>query len=204
MAQEKSAMMFATSAGFISTLVAELPRLPGTPVPTLFVTALAATVCALCSPMALLDTFRYVNFIKEEETQNSTEGKNAGGTPRFNGEATRLGEYTWRVRARMAREAEMDPGEVKKQGPLGLRLVEQLSGPALRVAQQMPHSVLASKEGAEKLLDALATSLKPRRAQEARELYAAGAREGGILSRQATPPSRCRPTWSVDRPGTRF
>ena len=129
--------MFAASAGFISTLVAELPRLPGTPVPTLFVTALAATVCALCSPMALLDTFRYVNFIKEEETQNSTEGKNAGGIPRFNGEATRLGEYTWRVRARMAREAEMDPGEVKKQGPLGLRLVEQLSGPALRVAQQM-------------------------------------------------------------------
>ena len=82
--------------------------------------------------------------------------------------------------------------------------MEQLSGPALRVAQQMPYFILASKEGAEKLLDALATSLKPRRAQEARELYAAGAREGGILSRQATPPSRCRPTWSVDRPGTRF
>ena len=68
MAQEKSAMMFITSAGFISTLVAELRRLLGTPVPTLFVTALAVTVCALYLPMALLDTFRYVNFIKEEET----------------------------------------------------------------------------------------------------------------------------------------
>ena len=56
--------------------------------------------------------------------------------------------------------------------------MEQLSGPALRVAQQMSHTVLASKEGAEKLLEALASSLKPRRAQEARELYAAGAREG--------------------------
>lgn len=37
-------------------------------------------------------------------------------------------------------------------------------------------------------MENLATSLKPQRAQEARELYAAGAREGGILSRQATEP----------------
>ena len=47
--------------------------------------------------MALL--VRYVNFIKEEEARNSAEGKFGGGIPMFNGEPTRLGEYTWRVRA---------------------------------------------------------------------------------------------------------
>ena len=120
---KKERTMFAASVGFISTLVAELPQLLGTLVPPFHVTALVATLRAPCLIMALLDTFRYdVNFIKEEETQNSAEGKNTGGVPRFNGEATRLGEYTWRVRARMAREAEMDPSEVRKQGPLGLRL----------------------------------------------------------------------------------
>ena len=114
----------AASVGFISTLVAELPQLLGTLVPPFHVTALAAKLRASCLVMALLDTFRYVNFIREEKTQNSTEGKNAGGILRFNGEATRLGEYTWRVCARMAREAEMDTSEVKKQGPRGFRLVE--------------------------------------------------------------------------------
>ena len=51
--------------------------------------------------------------------------------------------------------------EVKKLGPLGLRLVEGLSGSALKVAQQIPTKVLASPEGAEELLGHLTQALKP-------------------------------------------
>lgn len=105
----------------------------------------------------MLDTFRYVNFIKEAENVNSIDGKNGGGIPRFNGEATRLGEYAWRIRA----------------WPVRLSCAWWSNYPALRVAQQVPQSVLASKEGVKKLLESLASKLKPRRVQEARELYAA-------------------------------
>ena len=78
--------------------------------------------------------------------------------------------------------------ERKKCGPLGLRLAEHLSGPALRVAQLMSTSDLAAEKGAETLLKKLGESLKPRRIQEARELYQAGAQPGGVLSRQPQEP----------------
>ena len=116
----------------------------------------------------------------------STEGKN--GIPHYGGEPSKLTEYMFRVRTRMARESTMDESELKKHGPLGLRLVEGLSGPALRVAQQMSAKTLATPKGPDELLENLQASFKPRRVQEARELYAAGAKEGGMLSRQPTEP----------------
>ena len=82
----------------------------------------------------------------------------------------------------------MDKGEVKKLGPLSLRLIEGLSGPALRMAQQLEMKELTATAGVETLLTALNHGLKPRREQEARELYSAGAREGGVLSRQVGEP----------------
>ena len=135
---------------------------------------------------ALLETLKYrpdlQNGTTNHEDFNSAEGK--FGIPRFNGEATMLPEYTYRVRARAAKEKAMNKDEVEKLGPLGLRLVEGLRGQALRLAQQVNLSTLSSKDGAEALLKVFNETLKPRRAQEARELYAAGAREGGALSRQ--------------------
>lgn len=128
--------------GLVSTLVAELPKLQGIQVPLFPARPFEATSSLAVWIMALLDTFRYINFIKEEENSNSTEGKFGGSIPRYNGEPTRLGEHTWRVRATMAREAAMDENEVKKQGPLGLRLIEGLTGPALRVVQQTSYTVL--------------------------------------------------------------
>jgi len=49
-------------------------------------------------------------------------------------------------------------------------------------------SGLSSERGAEALLKTFNDNLKPRKAQEARELYAAGSREAGILSRQSGEP----------------
>ena len=138
--------------------------------------------------MSLIDAFRYSNFIRDEESFASTESRGAG-LPRYGGETSRLSEYSSRVRARMAKEKLIGEDEVKKLGPLGLRLVEGLSGSAFKVAQQIPTKVLASPEGAEELLGHLTQALKPRRTQEARELYQAGATpQGGIMSRQPQEP----------------
>ena len=91
---------------------------------------------------ALLDALRWPNFTQAEEdsTQMGTEGR--AGIPRFNGEPTRLAEYTFRVRAKQAKEQAMAYDEKKELGPLGLRLIEGLSGTAPRIAQTMGVSEL--------------------------------------------------------------
>ena len=135
---------------------------------------------------SLLESLRYERGSGPSGTSASDEvnGQAKYGIPRFGGEAAAITEYAFRVRARIAREAVMDKGEVKKQGPLGLRLLEGLRGPAFRLAQQMDMTELASEGGPEKLLNLFEKHLKPRKAQEARELYAAGSKDGGMLARQ--------------------
>jgi hypothetical protein len=53
--------------------------------------------------MALLETFKYKNFVAAEDLASFTDSK-GGNLPRFNGDPTKLMEYSWRVRARMTRE----------------------------------------------------------------------------------------------------
>lgn len=116
----------------------------------------------------------------------SAEGK--FGIPRFGGEPAALQEYSFRVRARMAREAAMDANEVKKLGPLGLRLIEGLRGQALKLAQTIETTELAKTRGPELLPELFEKALKPRKTLEARELYSAGSRDGGMMSRQHNEP----------------
>lgn len=54
----------------------------------------------------------------------------------------------------------------------------------MKLAQQLKPEELAKPSGADALLKIFNDTLKPRASQEARELYAAGSREGGILARQ--------------------
>ena len=82
------------------------------------------------------------------------------------------------------KEKSLEETELKKLGPLGLRLVEGLRGAALQVARSIPVDELASTAGPAILLKSLQESIQPRRKQEARELYNAGAMVGGMLSRQ--------------------
>ena len=82
--------------------------------------------------------------------RDQTESK--FGIPRFGGEPSALHEYTYRVRARVQRESHMDAGEIKRLGPLGLRLVEGLRGPALKLAQQLEPAKLATTEAPEILI----------------------------------------------------
>ena len=74
----------------------------------LFCTGSGALLQALCAPnallrtlalamAALLDALHWPNFVAEEDSVHmGTEGRQ--GIPRFNGEPTRLAEYTFRVR----------------------------------------------------------------------------------------------------------
>ena len=68
--------------------------------------------------------------------------------------------------------------------------------------RRISQDVLASDKGPSKILAELAATLRPRRTQEARELYLAGSREGGPLARQFGEPMsiyvlRRRSWWSI-------
>ena len=152
---------------------------------------------------ALLETLKYKPDSLQAGTTNEdfgTEGK--FGIPRFGGDPATLPEYTYRVMTRLEKEGKMSKEEVQKLGPLGLRLVEGLRGPALRLAQQVDIKTLGGDGGPKALLKVFHETLKPRKIQEARELYSAGAREGGPMARQLSEPmssyvSRRRAWWAA-------
>ena len=123
---------------------------------------------------ALLETLKYRADAFQGSTTNEdhgTEGK--FGIPRFNGDPMMLPEYTYRVKTRMEKESKMTKEEIDKLGPLGLRLVEGLRGPALRLVQQLDIQTLGASDGPKRILEVFHVNLKPRKAQEARELYSA-------------------------------
>ena len=62
-----------------------------------------------------------------------------------------------------ARTQAMDATEVKKLGPLGLRLVEGLRGQALQVAKGIDVKKLAADEWPLLLVDTLYKAFRPRR-----------------------------------------
>ena len=134
--------------------------------------------------MSALECLHWRNFNQTSDDLVGTEGKN--GVPRYDGEAAKLAEYSFRVKMMEARTAAMDQTEAKKLGPLGLRLIEGLRGQALQVAKGLDVKKLATDDGPTLLVDTLYKAFKPRRDQEARELYNAGAQTNGVLSRQPT------------------
>ena len=136
---------------------------------------------------SLLEALRFPKFLHDEEN-NSAFGLNHadGKVPRFNGDPTRFSEWQFRVRAKQRREKNMTKEKREELGPLGLRLLEGLSGHALQIAQLLSIDELEKEGGADYLMEKLITELRPRRQQQARELYEAGAQQGGMLSRQST------------------
>ena len=132
--------------------------------------------------MSIVECLKWQTFSQAQEEQTSTEGK--AGVPRFDGEVTKLAEYQFRVRLRQSRERAMDEAELKKLGPLGLRLIDGLRGPALQVARGLQVDKLSAPDGPTYLLQSLQAAFQPRSKQEARDLYQVGAQQGGILSRQ--------------------
>ena len=121
--------------------------------------ATTAIFAGSAAMLALLDSLRYdPSFGTAAALNKDLNAESKSGIPRF------------RVRTRIQRENLTDKDETKKYGPPGLRLIEGLRGSALRMAQSMEQSVLASEKGTEELLRTFENALKPRREQEAREL----------------------------------
>ena len=123
------------------------------------------------------------------------------GIARFDGSLHQLQEYSFRVRMRSLKEKSMDQGELKKIGSLGLRLVEELRGPALHIIKSIPEEVLSTEKGPDTIAQTLVKALRPRRQQEARELYLAGAKDHGPLSRQWGEPIATFKLCFDDKPG---
>ena len=141
-----------------------------------------STYSASCRAMSVLDSLRWHTFSQTHDKSASTEGKS--GVPRFDGDSARLAEYSFRVRLEQAREKAMAAEELKKRGPWGIRLIDGLRGPALQVARNLAVDKLAGDDGPGYLLQTMQTMLQLRNRQEARELYPAGALQGGPLSPQ--------------------
>ena len=134
----------------------------------------------------LLDSLRYARFIHDQDEAGGAATESRHGIPRYNGDASRLNEWMFRVKMLAEKEKSISEAEAKKLGSLPLRLVEGLSGQALKIAQQLDVKKLAAEGGTDYLIEKISTELRPRRMQQARELYEAGAQQGGILSRQAS------------------
>ena len=105
--------------------------------------------------------------------------------PRYDGEPSKLAEYSFRVKLLHTRLQHLDEAEAKKKGPLGLLLIDGLRGQALQVARELDPAKLAKPDGHKLLVDTLYKAFRPRRQQDARELYNAGAQTAGMLARQA-------------------
>ena len=156
--------------------------------------------------MSLLELLKFDPTSATQASQLNDESNSEGkfGIPRFNGEPSGLQEYGFCIRARVFREKQMDSAEVKKLGPLGLRMAEGLRGQALRLSQTMDMQELAQEDGPEKLLLALfEKSLKPRKAQEARELYAVGCKGWWNDEPANSRTYRCPPTSCAAKHGGR-
>ena len=135
---------------------------------------------------SVLDGLRYSRFLADEDaatgvTASTTEDRY--GIPRYNGDPSRLNEWIFRAKTLERKEAALTD-EQKKLGPLTLRLIECFSGQALKIAQGLDMAKLEKPDtGLTYLIDSLSGELRPRRLQQARELYEAGAQTGGIMAR---------------------
>lgn len=124
-----------------------------------------------------LETLKYGSF------KPTWVANDAKALPGYGGEVQGWADYKFAVQAIEKREVGMPDNEKKKLGPLSLRLVERLAGPALQVAKKIGLEKLSEPGGTKTLLDGLEAHLLPLQKQAALELYHAGMKEG-ILSRQ--------------------
>ena len=65
------------------------------------------------------------------------------------------------------------------------KIVEGLRGDAFLVARDLGHEALMKPKGLETLVSRIRANVFPRATEEARELFRAGQRQGGVLSRQS-------------------
>ena len=147
--------------------------------------------------MAVLEAFKWASFSQASEEATSTEGKT--GVPRFDGGTAKLSEHAFR--AFQAREKTMEETELRKLGPLALRLVDGLRGPALQVARTVPVGGLAGEKGVEFLLKSLNQQApgSPQQTRSTRTISGGGPARRNVEQKGA---SQSPATYFADVPGT--
>ncbi|CAE7717314.1 TY4B-J, partial [Symbiodinium sp. CCMP2456] len=133
---------------------------------------------ATMASSSLLDGLKFSRFLADEDAV----GQGSFTTEGRDGVALLSGLF--RVQTLERKEAAMSETEMKKLGPLSPRLIECFSGQTLKVAQTLDIKRLEESDGLTYLMDAVATELRRRRLQQARDLYEAGAATGEIMARQ--------------------
>lgn len=135
--------------------------------------------------MMALENLRYGQF---KPTAVAVEPKILPG---YGGQVEEWAKYRFQVLAVEKKEALMSENERKKFGPLGLRLIERLVGPALQIAKGIGIDKLSETTGVATLIQALEQDLMPQRRQMAVEMHQAGS-VPGMLSRQTQEPMSSR------------
>ena len=133
-----------------------------------------------------LETLKYGSF------KPTWVANDAKALPGYGGEVQGWADYKFAVQAIEKREVGMPENEKKKLGPLSLRLVERLAGPALQVAKKIGLEKLSEPGGTTTLLDGLEAHLLPLQKQAALELYHAGKWRKGFFHDSMA--RACRPT----------
>ena len=109
--------------------------------------------------MMALDNLRYGQF---KPTAVAAEAKTLPG---YGGQVEEWANYRFQVLAVEKKESLMTDTERKKLGPLGLRLIERLVGPALQIAKGLGIEKLSEQTGVAALIGALEQDLMPQRRQ---------------------------------------
>ena len=148
---------------------------------TLPATSLSVPIAVLedlVAPTAMaLENLRYGSF------KPTTVTPEARALPGYGGQVEERNNYHFQVKALEMKEGMLSDTEKKKLGPLALRLIERLQGPALQIAKGIGLERLANPTGTQTLLEALEADLLPLRRQTAVEMYQAGS-QPGMMSRQ--------------------
>ena len=99
---------------------------------------------------SLLEALKFPRFLNDEEAQSAFgQSMTDGKIPKYNGDPTRFAEWKFRVKARQRREKGLTKEKKEEYGPLGLRLLEGLSGHALQIAQLLAIEELKRENGAD-------------------------------------------------------
>lgn len=134
---------------------------------------------SLAAVIMALETLRYGAF------KAQWVGSDPKALPGCGGDVASWPDYKFAVQALERKEATLSDMEKKKLGPLGLRLVDRLAGPALQVAKRLGIDKLAESDGAKEASSGVGKAATSTSSASSQELYQAGTKDGaGVLSRQ--------------------
>ena len=112
------------------------------------------------------------------------------GMPIYSGSAYRFIEWKFKVnnRKRAVASVVVDEQRVQQQSPLISKIIDGLADDALKTAMDMTEAELAAPQAVDTLIANMEDHVSRYKQDESRELYKAGSRTTGLLTRQSGEP----------------